>query len=295
MLRGHKRPGSPETTTTQPKKIRVTFSGTTNEQSTHDEITDDQAILLTLPESSHGPSTELDSTSPTNTIDRVVHRVNDLTNQYQELATNQGEANYRLQTLQDGINQRLDTLGDMLLRNNLMANGRVSADNRNLTITNELHTTYGITPKNAMSNYLPHIDDSFLTKILNRDLKCKDLITLLPEEDRPKGRPAGAGLGAGFHINPAGVLSAIPGGSSMAAFEKDFPDFYTANQVLATYGAIRDMYDQDNLGIGGAILLYIKLLTRWIKNDCYEWCHVRAYFMAELAVDRPTSGYPLSK
>jgi hypothetical protein len=111
-------------------------------------------------------------------------------------------------------------------------------------------------------------------------LKCKDLITLLPEEDRPKGRPAGAGLGAGFHINPAGVLSAIPGGSSMAAFEKDFPDFYTANQVLATYGAIRDMYDQDNLGIGGAILLYIKLLTRWIKNDCYEWCHVRAYFMA---------------
>jgi hypothetical protein len=244
MSQGQKRPGSPQTTTQQPpKKIRVTFAGASHDRSLPEEMNEEDVV----------PGTPPRRTPPGD--DALQEKVNGLANLCDKLATGHDHVNERLDTLQDDIKHRFDALMDQLSGINQTVNKPASPDHLAVgqAHADDPRAIYGNAPKKAMFNYLPHISESLLTEILDGALKCKDLIKLLPEEDRPKGRSAGAGLGAGFHIDTAGVLSAVPEGSSMAAFEKDFPDLYTAILVLSTYGAIRDMYDVDEKGIGGAI------------------------------------------
>ena len=95
---------------------------------------------------------------------------------------------------------------------------------------------------------------------------------MIPEEDRPKGRST-AGLTSGFHVDAVtGKTSIVT--ESTAAFDKDFPDFPTVVYALSVYGAIRAMYDTDNIGFGPAIFMYIKRLTRWHKVDKFQWKYI---------------------
>jgi hypothetical protein len=278
--RGQKRAGSPGTTAPQTKKFKVVYDPGSREPP--NEAADNEVVIETPPPP--GP-VALPADQPealtTDNFHDTNAKVDSLANFCHKLSKGHDEVNTRLDTLQNDFNHRFDALIDHISRINPTAPFRPASPAYHTPAdSNDLRITHGNIPKNAISNYLPHIDDSFLTEILSRELKCKDLIKLLPEEDRPRGRAVGSGLGPGFHLNAAGVFSAITEGSSAAAFEKDFPDFYTATLAMSTYGAIRDMFDQDHLGIGGAILLYIRLIARWIKVDGYEWRHVRGYFMA---------------
>src|SRR5436309_8761337 len=96
-------------------------------------------------------------------------------------------------------------------------------------------------------------------------MEVKDLIKLIPDEHRPKGRSTITGLASGIHFDgTTGQTTLVTEGST---YEKDFPDFPTLNYALTVYASIRSLYDKDQAGFGFAINAYIKTLTKWYKND----------------------------
>jgi len=110
----------------------------------------------------------------------------------------------------------------------------------------------GNDPLPFIQSHLPWIDQSLLSNIVTGKLDSKDLIRLLPLEDRPKGRG---------NTQPSSLLLDIQTGrftateESSTAFDKDFPDFNTALYAISVYGMIRNLYDVDKTGIDSAILL----------------------------------------
>ena len=109
-------------------------------------------------------------------------------------------------------------------------------------------------------------------------MEVKDLIKLIPEEDRPKGRSTITGLASGIHFDgTTGQTTLVTEGST---YEKDFPDFPTLNYALTVYASIRSLYDKDQAGFGFAINAYIKTLTKWYKNDGLQFRSILAYSMA---------------
>ena len=76
-----------------------------------------------------------------------------------------------------------------------------------------------------------------MINIVSKKMEIKDLIKLIPEEDRPsKGRPT-AGLATGIHIDTAsGKVQAV--GESLNTHEKDIPDLKILLYILSIYGAI---------------------------------------------------------
>jgi len=123
-------------------------------------------------------------------------------------------------------------------------------------------------------------DQPFLEKIISRKMEVRDLVKLIPEEDRPtnKGKSP-TGLASGFHIDAATEKITLVRESSIT-YEKEFPNFATAIYALSIYGAIRDLFDIDRIGFGPAIFAYIRILTKWHNNDRFEWEHIRAYLIA---------------
>jgi hypothetical protein len=113
--------------------------------------------------------------------------------------------------------------------------------------------------------------------VISRKLEVKDLIKLLPEEERPRGRAVPHGAGVFFDI-ASKTTTVTEGGAT--AFDKDIPDFSTLIGILSTYGLLRSIYDKDNTGVGSAIFIYIRTLSRWFKHDRYTFPSIRAYFIA---------------
>lgn len=136
----------------------------------------------------------------------------------------------------------------------------------------------GKNPLPFLPSHLPWINQSTLTKLVAGKMKVKDLLPLIPVEDRPRGR-AIAILGAISFDSQTG-LKWVPPDATPTTFDNDFPDFNTCLYTLTVYLAIRTLYDVDNTGIGPAIALYIKQLTRWVLIDKFSWHHIRAYFVS---------------
>jgi len=140
------------------------------------------------------------------------------------------------------------------------------------------HASAGNDPLAFAQTHLPWIDQSLLTSLVSLKLDVKDLIRLLPIEDRPKGRTSAHPRA--LTIDPATGMLSTKEVDTPAAFDGDFPDLNTAIYALTIYGSLRSLYDVDHTGIGTAIFLYIKLLTRWILVDKFQWAYVRAYFIS---------------
>jgi len=135
----------------------------------------------------------------------------------------------------------------------------------------------GTNPQTFLQTHLPWVDQSTLTSLLDGKLDVKDLLRLIPAEDRPRGRTT-AIPGLVSFDNQTGKF--IQSDDIPTTFDKDFLDSKTALHVLSVYGAIRSLYDVDKTGVAPGIFLYIKQLTRWILIDRFSWHHVRAYFVA---------------
>src|SRR5205814_5443482 len=123
----------------------------------------------------------------------------------------------------------------------------------------------GNDPLQLVCETYPWIDQNLLINIISKKLEVKDLVKLIPEEDRPKGRSAITGLASGIHIDGAtGQTTLI---TESGTYEKDFHDFPTLNYALTVYASICSLYDTEQAGFGFAINAYIKTLTKWYKND----------------------------
>jgi hypothetical protein len=136
---------------------------------------------------------------------------------------------------------------------------------------------YGKTPQEILAKHVSWLTESFVIEVISRKLEVKDLIKLLPEEERPKGRTVPHGAGVFFDI--ASKTTTITEGGA-TAYDKDIPDLSTLMSILSIYGLLRTIFDQDNTGIGAAIFVYQKTLYKWYKHDCYTFSSVRAYFIA---------------
>lgn len=163
------------------------------------------------------------------------------------------------------INEKLDTL-----------TAAITANEPGRSASHPMYNN-GNEPLPFIQTNLPWIDQSLLSNIVSAKLDPKDLIRLLSLKDRPKGRG---------NMQSGSLLLDIQTGKftateeSATAFDKDFPDFNTALYALSVYGAIRTLYDVDKTGIGPAIFLYIKRLTRWVLIDKFYWPHIRAYIIS---------------
>jgi hypothetical protein len=113
--------------------------------------------------------------------------------------------------------------------------------------------------------------------VISRKLEIKDLIKLLPEEERPKGRTVPHGAGVFFDMTSK-TTTITEGGAT--AYDKDIPNLTTLLSILNIYGLLRTIYDQDNTSISTAIFLYQKTLLKWYKHDRYTFPSIQAYFIA---------------
>jgi hypothetical protein len=147
----------------------------------------------------------------------------------------------------------------------------------NLLGATDPRAAYGKTPQEILANQVSWLTESFIIEVISRKLEVKDLIKLLPEEERPKGRTVPHGAGVFFDI--ASKTTTITEGGA-TAYDKDIPDLSTLMSILSIYGLLRTIYDQDNTSIGAAIFLYQKTLLKWYKHDRYTFSSIRAYFIA---------------
>ena len=178
------------------------------------------------------------------------------------------------------INDRLEALTAALSANlqpKLTLNGGTGANGKN--------------PLPFLQSHLPWIDQSTLTNLVSGKMEVKDLLRLIPAEDRPRGRTTAIPGSISFDSQTG--LKWVPPDDAPTTFDKDFPDFNTCLYTLTVYLAVRTLYDVDNTGIGPAIALYIKQLTRWVLIDKFSWHHVRAYFVSHFRKYQ-TSTDPLS-
>ena len=208
--------------------------------------------------------------------------VNQLANRIEQLSAHGAELQDSVEGLRNqfssidhrfqSIDTRLDNIVDALHEfNNTRTEPR--AERREDSNGTPYHGT--TPPAKILEEFLSWIetDSTLLTNIVYGKLENKDLIKLLPEEDRPKGRNHGTGI----LLNTSGQMTMI---NESTVNEKDFPDFGRIVYALTVYGAIRDMYDTDHTGIGTGIFLHIKRLTRWHQIDGFPLSAVRAYFLA---------------
>jgi len=194
--------------------------------------------------------------------------------------------NKELQDSNRETNERLDKLSKNLelLTNALTDNAQTTAsDNSNhakpptTMAPADPRIVYGNTPQEILANHVSWLTESVIAEVILRKLEIKDLIKLLPEEERPKGRTVPHRAGVFFDI-ASKTTTVTEGGAT--AYDKDIPDFPTLISILSTYGMLRNMFDQDNTSIGTAILSYVRTLSKWYKHDNYTFRSIRAYFIA---------------
>lgn len=139
--------------------------------------------------------------------------------------------------------------------------------------------TYGNTPKEILANHVSWLTESFIVEVISRKLEIKDLIKLLPKE--PGGAPERADhpLQRGSFLCIASKTTTVTEGGA-TAYDKDIPDFSTLISILSTYGLLRSIFDRDNTGIGAAVFVYMKTLSKWYKHNRYTFSSLRSYFIA---------------
>ena len=127
-----------------------------------------------------------------------------------------------------------------------------------------------------IQHYLPWIDQSLLSNIISLTVDVKDLIQLLLIADRPNRTSTLSNtLSVDFEKGKQSSADC-----TFTAFGDNFPNFDTLMSMLSVYATVRTAYDAENVGIGPAIFMYIKLLTRWALIDKFQFNFVRTYFIA---------------
>jgi len=134
----------------------------------------------------------------------------------------------------------------------------------------------GTNPLSFIQQHLGWVSQTLVSNIVSCKLDPKELIQLLPEEERPS-RKATARSNLQFD-NQTGTFTAID--EPYTTFEKDFPSLGYLTYALSIYGTIRGLYDIDNLGFGPAIFLHIKRITRDSLIHNYEWRSIVSYVIA---------------
>jgi hypothetical protein len=151
-------------------------------------------------------------------------------------------------------------------------------------------TINGTDPQTFLQAHLPWVDQSTLTSLVAGKLDVKDLIRLIPVENRPRGRATAIPGTISFDGRTGKWIQSEEAPNT---FDKDFPDLNTALLALSVYGSICALYDVDKTGIAPAIFLYIKQLVHWVLIDKFSWYHVRAYFIAHFRAHQASTD-PLS-
>jgi hypothetical protein len=135
----------------------------------------------------------------------------------------------------------------------------------------------GTNPLSFVQAHMAWIDDNLVTSIVSHKLDPKELILLLPLEERPNKR-GGQRSNLQFDTTTGMIISTVD--DAPTAFEKDFPTIEYLVYALSVYGAIRGLYDINNTGIAPAIFLHIKKIARDAAVAKYEWKSIVAYVIA---------------
>jgi hypothetical protein len=268
-----RRPTEKAATTKDPitatKKTTTTKKKTTKPQAT---------TRKSAPSSDKNPPPDDDETSLT--PDNLKDVVNTLTKNVESLNVNASETHDSIEQLREGmthIDAKMDeTINSITDRIDALA-ALFSGTNSPTQLNKPADTINGTNPQTFLQTHLPWVDQSTLTSLVAGKLEVKDLLRLIPAEDRPRGRTT-AIPGVVSFDNQTGKW--IQSDDMPNTFDKDFPDLNTALHTLSVYGAIRSLFDADNVGIAPAIFLYIKQLTRWVLVDRFSWHHIRSYFIA---------------
>jgi hypothetical protein len=207
-------------------------------------------------------------------IHHITDQIKELREHGLELQTSVNDIRNHLVTAgnnHESLNSKLEDIVTYL-----QANPR-HIDNSNTSL-NSPHgnNIIGNTSASVLSEHLSWIDNdqTLLNNIVHGKMEVKDLLKLVPEEDRPKGRKL---THAGFLLDTSGTITTV---DESTAFEKDFPQFGTIIYALSTYGAIRSLFDVDHTGIGTGIFIHVKNLTRWHHINGFPLGAVRSYFVA---------------
>jgi hypothetical protein len=135
----------------------------------------------------------------------------------------------------------------------------------------------GTNPLSFIEQHLAWLDSNLVTSIVSHKLDPKELILLLPVEERPTKRGTLRSNIIQFD-QTTGTLSTVD--DARTTFEKDFPSIEYLTYALSVYGAVRGLYDVDNTGIGPAIFLHIKRIARDVAVCKYEWKSIVAYVIS---------------
>ena len=122
----------------------------------------------------------------------------------------------------------------------------------------------GTNPSQFIHNHLPWVDTTTLTHITSGILDPAHLIKLIPTDDRPPVKNATSstsGILLDIELSKVSLVA-----DENPAFEKHFPTFQHFLTAITVYGAIRDIYDRDNVRFGTAVLMYTRQLATWLRQ-----------------------------
>ena len=189
----------------------------------------------------------------------------------------------------DALTSTVENLVSLVSKN--QANSSNTASAVLSPVTAGMYATQGVhyngviagnNPLLFVATYFPWLaaDSSLLDRIVTRKMEVKDLIKLVPEEHRPKGKGrAPLGLSSGFYYDADTEKLMTVKDSTATAHEKEFPTIATAIYALQVYCAIRAAYDSQHIGFGPAIAIHIKTLIEWHFVDSIAWEPIRTYFI----------------
>jgi hypothetical protein len=183
---------------------------------------------------------------------QVVLQVNRLTSFYREQQDHNESTINHINRLGNKLNQLTTILQQ---QNNTQLASTAAAAN----LDTDPRIALGNNPQEILVLYAPWLSESFIIEIIKRKLEVKDLIKLIPEEERPKGRSILQGGSVFFDYT--GKMTTVSE-SGPAVHDKDFLDFPILINVLSVYGLIRGLYNPDNTGISHAIHIYTRTLSK---------------------------------
>lgn len=144
---------------------------------------------------------------------------------------------------------------------------------------------HGTNPLSFIQKHLAWVDSNMVTSIVSLKLDPKELINLIPLDERPNKR---GGQRSNLHIDTTtGLITTVD--DTPTAFEKDFPTVEYLVYAFSVYGAIRGLYDIDNTGIGPAIFLHIKKFVREVAVAAYDWKSIVSYVIAHFRKHQKSS------
>src|SRR5436305_5912890 len=135
----------------------------------------------------------------------------------------------------------------------------------------------GTNPSQFVHNHFPWVDTTTLTHITSGMFDPAHLIKLIPTEDRPPVKNATSSTSGILLDIESSKVSLVA--DENPAFEKHFPTFQHFLIAITVYGAVRDIYDRDNVRFGTAVLMYTRQLATWLRQGL-SWRAVLSYAIA---------------